>query len=93
MSGTDSSASAGSHVGRWSANPLGVMIPNSSVLSALDTARLMGFTTPEALAKARRAGRLSIDMFKIPGRRGWFARREEDCAGLHQSLHREEAAQ
>jgi hypothetical protein len=53
----------------------------------------MGFPTREALAKARRTGRLSIEMFQIPGRRGWFARREEVCGWLHQSLNREEVAQ
>lgn len=77
----------------WSPSPPGVSIPNSPILSALDTARLMGFPTREALAKARRTGRLSIEMFQIPGRRGWFARREEVCSWLHQSLNKEEVAQ
>lgn len=77
----------------WNPSPTGVSIPNSPILSALDTARLMGFPTREALAKARRTGRLAIEMFQIPGRRGWFARREEVCGWLHQSLNREEVAQ
>ncbi len=52
----------------------------------------MGFPSREALAKARRTGRLAIEMFTLPGRRGWFARREEVCEWLHQSLNREEVA-
>jgi len=75
---------------RWNALPSGVLIPNSPILSAADTARLMGFPSREALAKARRTGRLAIEMFTLPGRRGWFARREEVCAWLQQSLNREE---
>lgn len=76
----------------WSLLLLGVSIPDSPIFSAADTARLMGFPTREALAKARRTGRLSIQMFQLPGRRGWFARREEVCSWLHQSLNREEVA-
>ncbi len=58
----------------WVAPLLGVTVPDSPIFSAADTARLLGFPTREALAKARRTGRLSIKMFQIPGRRGWFAR-------------------
>lgn len=76
----------------WAAPLLGVTVPDSPIFSAADTARLLGFPTREALAKARRTGRLSIKMFQIPGRRGWFARREEVCAWLHQSLNSEEEA-
>lgn len=66
------------------------MVPDSPIISAADTARLMGFPSREALAKARRTGRLEIAMFTLPGRRGWFARREELCAWLQHSLNREE---
>ena len=48
-------------------------LPDSPIVSAADAARLMGFPTREALGKARLAGRLEIEMFKLPGRRGWFA--------------------
>ena len=64
----------------------GVTVPDSPVFSAANTARLMGYPTTEALAKARRAGRLPIRMFTIPGRRGWFATRADVCAWLQQSL-------
>lgn len=77
---------------RWSASPPGVSVPDSPILSAADTARLMGFPSREALAKARRTGRLAVEMFTLPGRRGWFSRREEVCAWLHHSLNREEVA-
>lgn len=72
----------------WEPSPLGVNVPDSPILSSADTARLMGFPTREALAKARRAGRLPIQMFTLPGRRGWFATREEVFGWLRQSLSR-----
>ena len=72
----------------WEPSPLGVSVPDSPILSSADTARLMGFPTREALAKARRAGRLPIQMFTLPGRRGWFATREEVFGWLRQSLNR-----
>lgn len=72
----------------WGLTPLGVTLPDSPILSSADTARLMGFPTREALAKARRSGRLAIRMFQIPGRRGWFASREEVCGWLRHSLNR-----
>lgn len=48
-------------------------LPDRPILSASETARLMGFPTQDALAKARLRGRLGIPMFRIQGRRGWFA--------------------
>jgi hypothetical protein len=64
----------------------GVTFPDSPFIGAADTARLMGFPTREALAKARRAGRLPIQMMKLPGRRGWFATRAELWHWLQRSL-------
>lgn len=52
---------------------LDLYLPRTPVLSGAETARIMGFPTTEALYKARQAGRLPIDMFRLPGRRGWFA--------------------
>lgn len=52
---------------------LDLYLPRTPVLSGAETARIMGFSTTEALYKARQAGRLPIDMFRLPGRRGWFA--------------------
>jgi hypothetical protein len=48
-------------------------LPRVPVISAAETARLLGYPSAGALAKARQTGRLPIDMFQIPGRRGWFA--------------------
>ena len=67
-------------------------IPDSPFLSAADTARLMGFPSREALSKARAAGRLPIRMFKLPGRRGWFASRQQVCAWVEAFLNEEDAA-
>ncbi|MBB6186670.1 hypothetical protein HDE77_001020 [Rhodanobacter sp. MP7CTX1] len=52
---------------------LELYLPRTPVISGAETARIMGFSTTEALYKARQAGRLPIDLFRLPGRRGWFA--------------------
>jgi hypothetical protein len=52
------------------------------LLDAAATAKAMGFRTSDALRQARRDGRLAISMFRIPGRRGWFARTEAVVAWL-----------
>lgn len=48
-------------------------LPQVPVISAAETARLLGYPSAGALAKARQTGRLPIEMFQMPGRRGWFA--------------------
>ncbi|MCP1373830.1 hypothetical protein [Dyella lutea] len=48
-------------------------LPRVPVISAAETARLLGYPSTGALAKARQTGRLPIEMFQMPGRRGWFA--------------------
>lgn len=48
-------------------------LPKAPILSAAETARLLGYPSTGALAKARQAGRLPFEMFQVPGRRGWFA--------------------
>jgi hypothetical protein len=48
-------------------------LPRVPLLSAAETARLLGYPSTSALAKARQTGRLPIQMFQVPGRRGWFA--------------------
>lgn len=48
-------------------------LPAGPLMTAAETARVLGSPSTEALAKARLAGRLPFKMFKIPGRRGWFA--------------------
>lgn len=48
-------------------------LPQVPVISAAETARLLGYPSTGALTKARQTGRLPIEMFQMPGRRGWFA--------------------
>lgn len=43
------------------------------LLDAAATAKALGFKSQDALRQARRDGRLPISMFRLPGRRGWFA--------------------
>lgn len=40
------------------------------------TAKVLGFKSADALRQARRDGRLPINMFRLPGRRGWWASTE-----------------
>lgn len=70
---------------------LSLYIPNTPILSAAETARLLGFPTREALGKARLAGRLPVRMFKIEGRRGWFASTQQVREWLEASLNREDS--
>lgn len=65
---------------------LELYLPRTPVLSGPETARIMGFPTTEALYKARQAGRLPIELFKLPGRRGWFAATPALKAWLEASL-------
>lgn len=48
-------------------------LPRVPLLGAAETARLLGYPSTGALAKARQSGRLPFEMFQVPGRRGWFA--------------------
>jgi hypothetical protein len=66
---------------------LDLYLPRTPVLSGPETARIMGFPTTEALYKARQAGRLPIEMFRLPGRRGWFAATPAVKTWLQASLH------
>lgn len=43
------------------------------ILTAAETARCLGFSSVNALLRSRKRGLLPIEMFQIPGRRGWFA--------------------
>jgi hypothetical protein len=47
------------------------------ILSAATTAKLLGFSSTDALRMARSRGRLPIQMFLLEGRRGWFASSED----------------
>jgi hypothetical protein len=61
-----------SNIDPSSAN-LDAYLPQTPLLTATETARLLGYPSTSALAKARQTGRLPIAMFQLPGRRGWFA--------------------
>lgn len=63
-----------------------LFLPRTPILSAAETARIMGFQSSEALNKARQSGRLPVPMFQIPGRRGWFAARHLVKAWLETAL-------
>jgi hypothetical protein len=52
---------------------LDAYLPRTPLIGASEMARLLGFPSTGALAKARQTGRLPIPMFQLPGRRGWFA--------------------
>jgi hypothetical protein len=51
-------------------------LPSEPLLTGSQTAKILGFPSTEALYKARQTGRLSIQLFQLPGRRGWFASTE-----------------
>lgn len=61
-------------------------LPDIPILTSAETARYMAFGSTEALARARLAGRLPIRMFKLPGRRGWFAATRDVRAWIEASL-------
>lgn len=65
---------------------LDLYLPRLPILSGAETARIMGFPTTEALYKARQAGRLPIELFQLPGRRGWFAATQSVREWLQSSL-------
>ncbi|MCF3494693.1 hypothetical protein GUV62_20990 [Stenotrophomonas maltophilia] len=44
-----------------------------AVLSASQTAKILGYSSTATLAKARARGSLPFKMFMLPKRRGWFA--------------------
>jgi hypothetical protein len=65
---------------------LDAYLPRTPLISASETARLLGYPSTGALAKARQTGRLPIAMFKVPGRRGWFAATQTVRAWLESLL-------
>jgi len=44
-----------------------------SLIQATDLAKVLGFSSAASLTEAHSAGRLPIPLFKMAGRRGWFA--------------------
>ena len=65
---------------------LDLYLPRTPFLSGPDTARIMGFPSTDALYKARQSGRLPIELFRLPGRRGWFAATPAVKAWLEASI-------
>lgn len=61
-------------------------LPKVPILTSAETAKFMAFGSTEALARARLQGRLPIQMFQIPGRRGWFALTNDVRAWLELAL-------
>lgn len=57
------------------------------ILSAGATARVLGFPSTDALRLARSRGRLPIAMFKVSGRRGWFASTRDVARWLDQTTN------
>jgi hypothetical protein len=44
-----------------------------SLLSLADIAFVLHYSSVQAVRQARLRGRLPVDVFQMPGRRGWFA--------------------
>lgn len=65
----------------WVAETYGALVPTKKL------AILLGFPTAAALRRAIASGRLSIQLFRVPGRRGMFAD-AEDVANYLQSSKR-----
>lgn len=56
------------------------------ILSAGTTAKVLGFPSTDALRLARCRGRLQIPMFRVDGRRGWFASTKDVACWLDQAM-------
>lgn len=52
---------------------LDLYLARTPILTGAETARLLGYSTTDALYKANQRGQLPFQLFKLPGRRGWFA--------------------
>jgi len=61
-------------------------LPRTPIMTGADTARILGYPTTAALYKAHHRGRLPIQLFKMPGRRGWFAPTADVRRWIEESL-------
>lgn len=61
------------------------------VLHGRDVAPLLGYRSARAFARAAEAGFLPVPIFRMAGRRGWFARTRELAAWLSGSERRRPA--
>ena len=64
-----------------------LMEAHGMILSASATARVLGFSSTDALRLARSRGRLPIPMFQVDGRRGWFASTRDVARWLDQATN------
>jgi len=64
-----------------------LMEAHGMILSASATARVLGFSSTDALRLARCRGRLPISMFQVDGRRGWFASTRDVARWLDQTTN------
>lgn len=44
-----------------------------ALIDSANVARILGFKSTNALAQARSRGQLSLQMIRVPNRRGWWA--------------------
>lgn len=61
-------------------------------MHARDVQEVLRYPTADALRAARSRGRLTLEMFRVPGRRGLFARTEDVARLLERVLPPEEVA-
>lgn len=52
---------------------LASLLVTKPIMTAAETSQWLGFASVNSLLRARRRGLLPIEMFQLPGRRGWFA--------------------
>jgi hypothetical protein len=52
---------------------LDLYLPRAPIMTGAETARVLGYPTTGALYKAHQRGQLPFGLFKLAGRRGWFA--------------------
>jgi hypothetical protein len=57
------------------------------ILTAPETAKLLGYRSTEALKRARLRGILPVEMFAIPNRRGWFSSTQAVAAWVEDTVN------
>lgn len=62
------------------------------LMDSRDVQVALRYRSPDALRVARKQGRLELEMFPLPGRRGLFARTEDVAKLLEKAFGREDAA-
>lgn len=62
------------------------------LMASRDVQQVLRFRTPEGLRAARCRGRLNLEMFRLPGRRGLFARTADVVRLIEASTKTEEKA-